>query len=717
MSDHDVRAPLTFLNWAIGLLSVWLSLEALSLLSPGESPGTFRYVPVLFASFLLILALVSKKVRASSQSFHLQELEELRREVEKTALRYKNLLEGAGDAIFVVNAATGKLEEMNDMGSLLLGYSREELGELAGRDLVPDNEQARYDSLVRRISRCGAAASDCLAFRRKDGSRILGEVSARLIDLGGEEVVQAIIRDITQKKEVERELRKRNRKLSILNSIIARANASLDLHTVLDVTLQETMEVFGAEAGAIHLLENGRKLSLVAGKNLTGRLRDATRLTDTSLDPSCRLAATSRCSALSGLPGSGCRMAWHIREDGWGDSVGIPLFAKNDLIGVMHIMTRSAHSYTPEDVNFFTTIGNQIGIVIEHARIFAELNWKSAELLRSHRLLEKNSRQLALSEGRLRKNLALVEEANLELERLDRMKGQFLGMISHEFKTPLTAILCSSDFLLTQSGKHLDADTRRLLNIISQGGTVLNEIVTDLLKVMRLEAKASPVSKTALHLEEILSALFEQFDPVLRDRRLRVRSRGIGELPHFCGDKECLHDILARLLENAVKFTPDGGEIVISAALTDWMTLAGKKELLARFNPSFYDKMGNAGYLQVEVRDSGVGIDPGERLKVFDTFYEIGDIRHHTSGKHKFQGKGAGLGLAIVKGMIEAHGGMVWAEAPLSDGVEQEGSSFFLLIPLEDGPSQEVFPFMHEEALLSARGLPEMEEGDGGEGS
>jgi signal transduction histidine kinase len=282
-------------------------------------------------------------------------------------------------------------------------------------------------------------------------------------------------------------------------------------------------------------------------------------------------------------------------------------------------------------------------------------------------------------------------------------------MISHEFKTPLTAILCSTDFLLSQNGKHLDEDTQRLLNIIYRGGTILNEIVTDLLKVARLEAKASPVSKTTLHFEEILNALLEQFGPVLRERGLQVSSRGIEALPHFSGDKECLYDIFSRLLENAIKFTPDGGEIVISATLADLTALARKKELLARFNPSFMDHMGNAGYLQVEVRDSGVGIAPDERLNIFDTFYEIGDIRNHTSGKHKFQGKGAGLGLAIVKGMIEAHGGMVWVESPVSDGVEQPGSAFFLLIPLEDGPSQTVFPFMQADPACMSQLLLEGE--------
>jgi signal transduction histidine kinase len=101
--------------------------------------------------------------------------------------------------------------------------------------------------------------------------------------------------------------------------------------------------------------------------------------------------------------------------------------------------------------------------------------------------------------------------------------------------------------------------------------------------------------------------------------------------------------------------------------------------------------------MQVEVRDSGIGIDPDEQLKIFDKFYEIGDIRHHSTGRHKFLGKGTGLGLAIVKGMVEAHGGMVWVESPATGIPERSGSSFFLLLPLEEDASQVAFPFMHTE--------------------
>jgi PAS domain S-box-containing protein len=703
MTATNNRAIFKLLNWAIGLTLAWFSIDALFLYLVGEHRVVSQFLNLLLVLSLVILGMVGKKARRSEKVAHERLIEEMGREVEKIAVRYKSLLEGAGDAIFVINAETGLLAEMNGMGTVLLGYSREEMGSLSGKDLFHDPDQAQFISLVRRVNRHGMASSDCLTFRRKDGSHFLGEVNARLIDLGDEKVVQAIIRDITQKKQAEKEVRKRNRKLSILNSIIARANASLDLHTVLDVTLQETMEVFGAEGGAIHLLEGeGTILTLVARNNLTDRFVTSTRQREIDADSSCRIVTDRQCHLLTDGPRSGCTMGGHAREEGWHSIAGIPLFAKNRLVGVMHLMSSVEHLYSPDEINFFTTMGNQIGIVIEHARLFAELNWKTAELLRSHRLLEKNSRQLALSDGKLRNNLALMERANLELERLDRMKSQFLGMVSHEFKTPLTAILGSTEFLLANHGTVRDDDERLLLSIIQNGGSRLNEIITDLLKVARLEAKGAPLSKAPLHLEEILTVLMEQFAPRLRERNQQVVFQGIDALPYFSGDRDCLFDVFAELLENAVKFTPDGGETLIAGRVTNRGELAEKRDTLAHFNPSFHDQMGDAGYLQVEVRDSGVGIASGERLKIFETFYEIGEIRHHSSGNDKFQGKGAGLGLAIAKGMIEAHGGMVWVESPAG---ESSGSSFFLLIPLEEGLCQGSFPFMQQEPAYPAQEL------------
>jgi signal transduction histidine kinase len=575
------------------------------------------------------------------------------------------------------------------------------MGKLAGKDLIPVLDQPLYSALVRRIARHGVAGEECITFKRKDGSRFLGEVSAKLIDLGDEKVVQAIVRDVTLKKLEGQDIRNRNRKLAILNSIIARASQSLHLHKVLDMALLETMELFGAEGGSIHLQEE-KGLVLVAQKNIPGRFITAG---GEGLDPgsSCRMAASRQCITLLQGTAAGCATAGYVRGNGWQSIAGIPLFAGKRLIGVMHILSHTEREYVPDDISFLTTLGNQLGIGIEHARIFEELNWKNEELLRSHRLLEKNSLQLEISQNRLAKNLALVEKANLELERLDIMKNHFISMVSHEFRTPLTSILSGTEFLLSNHAATGNDDLQKLLEMIHNSGARLNEIITNLLKVAKLETSATAVAKATLLLKDILDIVLERLEPVLHERRQGIILQGVEATPLFPGDREYLVEIFTQLLENAVKFTPDGGEIRITAQVADRASLSEKKATICRFNQCFYEQMGPKGYVQIEVRDSGIGIDTDEQLKIFDKFYEIGDIRHHSTGRHKFLGKGTGLGLAIVKGMVEAHGGMVWVESPATGIPERLGSSFFLMLPLEEEAGQVVFPFIHTVGIPSRK--------------
>jgi signal transduction histidine kinase len=290
-------------------------------------------------------------------------------------------------------------------------------------------------------------------------------------------------------------------------------------------------------------------------------------------------------------------------------------------------------------------------------------------------------------------NLALVERANKDLERLDRMKTHFLGIVSHEFKTPLTSIMGGTQFLLASSTEW-PPEERRLISIVNEGGARLNDIVTNLLKVARLESKSFSLSKAPVNLETLLHELNEQLIPVLEERRQQLVFGHIESIPSFFADREYLEEVFSQLLENAIKFSSDGGEIFISAQIVDRSILEPKRETLSIFHENFLDSAGSTSFIQVEIRDSGIGIDKHDHLHIFDKFYGAGDIRHHSSGRTKFQGKGPGLGLSIVKGMIEAHGGMVWVESPRQDTEKSPGSSFFVLLPTEEAELQPALPFM-----------------------
>ncbi|MBT0664240.1 GAF domain-containing protein [Geobacter pelophilus] len=647
---------------------------------------------ILITSFLLVQQLMLKNGRAElerKEADALERLVDMKREVDKTARRYKCLLEGAGNAVFVFDARTNQLQEVNRKGTELFGYSKEEMLALTGKDLTPTSERRRFSDLVRRVKRRGRGRVESLTFRGKNDEEFLGEVEARLIDLDDEEVVHVTVRDITFKSRAEKEIKQRNRELSILNSIIAKANLSLQMDKVLDVILTETMEAFGAEAGMIHLLDGvTNKMPLAIQRNLADEM--------VQLIEQCVCPTQERhcCHSLPAAHQRPCQVVLAAGDHGWQSLAGVPLFANQKAVGILHIFSETVRSCSQEDIRFLNTVGNQIGMVIEHARVFAELSWKTEELLRSYTLLEKNSHQLALSQKRLKMNLALVERANKDLERLDRMKTHFLGIVSHEFKTPLTSIIGGTQFLMASNGVW-SPEEERLIAIIHEGGTRLNDIVTNLLKVARLESKSFSLSKAPINLEDMLKELNEHFVPVLGERGQRLTMGHIEAIPSFFADREYLEEVFSQLLENAIKFSSDGGDIFISAHIVDRSLLEAKREVLSQFNAAFLENAGTASFILVEIRDSGIGINKDDHLHIFDKFYGAGDIRHHSSGKTKFQGKGPGLGLSIVKGMIEAHGGMVWVESPHQDPDKSPGSSFFVLLPTEEAELQPVLPFMH----------------------
>ena len=170
-------------------------------------PGWLHFA----ASITLAAAFLAFAARLRER--HTRLLDGLRREIDgmqqeaaKSARRYKSLLEGAGNAIFIFDAETGVLEEENRVGRELLGFSKDELNTMPARDLLHPVEHERFRSFVYQLKRQGRAELDEAQFRRKDGSLFLGEVNARLIDLGDEQVAHCVLRDITEKRRTEREI-------------------------------------------------------------------------------------------------------------------------------------------------------------------------------------------------------------------------------------------------------------------------------------------------------------------------------------------------------------------------------------------------------------------------------------------------------------------------------------------------------------------------------
>ncbi len=232
-----------------------------------------------------------------------------------------------------------------------------------------------------------------------------------------------------------------------------------------------------------------------------------------------------------------------------------------------------------------------------------------------------------------------------ELRRLERVRQDFVANVSHEFKTPLTAIQGFAETLLAGA---LDdpGNNRRFLEIIRNHAIRLARLTNDLLKLARIEAGKLEVEYFTVGLMELIEACAET--TLLRASRkdITLEIEVPPKLPPVRGDAGLLRDVLQNLLDNAIQYTPQGGHIRVTADAGDQAAV-------------------------VTVADTGIGIPLADQERIFERFYRVDAARSREAG-------GTGLGLSIAKHIVEAHGGQLWVESAIG-----EGSRFSFSIPLD----------------------------------
>jgi signal transduction histidine kinase len=292
--------------------------------------------------------------------------------------------------------------------------------------------------------------------------------------------------------------------------------------------------------------------------------------------------------------------------------------------------------------------------------------------------MQEKTRELQKSRRELQENLQEMRQANIELGRLNAAKNNFIGMASHELKTPITSILGGVDFLFNYSGLAMNDEQRRISSSVYEGVLQLKGLVADLLSVSRLET-GGPLQKRPLDLMALAREAQETFALPLSTRQIQVSI--IGEEGPVPVDEGFCRLVIRNLLENAIKFTPDGGAIAVSGVTVSRGEVLGWERELAPFYPDFLRQLAaSATFYRLDVADTGIGIPADERQRIFEKFYGVGDLDHHSSGKTAFMAKGTGLGLAIVKGIMDSHQGLVWNAA----GPDGAGTVFSLLFPVEN---------------------------------
>ncbi|MFN3762634.1 MAG: sensor histidine kinase, partial [Anaerolineae bacterium] len=267
---------------------------------------------------------------------------------------------------------------------------------------------------------------------------------------------------------------------------------------------------------------------------------------------------------------------------------------------------------------------------------------------------------------RLEEKIRELEKAHAELQRLDKMKTDFIILAGHELRTPLSAIYGYTQILLSMpdipGSPEEEGSPRHLLHQVMRAARCLNQVVDDILNVFLIEANKLELRLAPVPLYSLIQNVVRNIRNLGPERQLTFEFEGLEALPMIMADAQRLFQALWHVVSNAVKYTPDGGTIRITGRVVDHT-------------------------VHLSVRDTGIGIDPAERERIFDRFYVVEDTMLHHSSKTAFKGGGLGLGLSLARGIIEAHKGRIWIESEGRDEVRLPGTTVHILLPLPESSS------------------------------
>jgi signal transduction histidine kinase len=284
-------------------------------------------------------------------------------------------------------------------------------------------------------------------------------------------------------------------------------------------------------------------------------------------------------------------------------------------------------------------------VYLEQAQISVELRKKILQIEELNIGLEAKIRERTTELEQVNQEL---RAANDQLQELDRLKSAFVSIVSHELRTPMTSIKGYVENILDGLAGGLTDKQSYYLTRVKLNAERLTRMVNDLLDLSSLEnpdKRHEYLRPMPMSIRDLVAEVVESFQPMARQHSVTVKADNPALLPSIRGDRDKLHQVLTNLIGNALKFTPAGGEVLV------------------RTTPMLNDSV------QICVSDTGCGIPPHERDKVFEKFFR--------GAASPEEARGAGLGLAIAKSLVELHGGQIWLES-----TPGQGSHFYFSLPV-----------------------------------
>jgi PAS domain S-box-containing protein len=572
-------------------------------------------------------------------------------EANRTQAFLDSVVENIPIMIFVKDAQGLRFVRWSKAGQELVGYSNEEMLGKTDYDLFPKEEADYFIAKDREVLASGHLvefAEEPIQTRDK-GVRILHTLKVPILDAEGQpQYLLGISEDITERKRAEEALRKaheelemrveertaelvsanralqseiierkraeaetqrRNQDLAALNMIATTIGQSTGLDQILNATLDRAVKVMEMDGGWVQLLaDDGTTLTLVAQRGMPAPAVETIERIKLDEGQADRAAGAEARFEMESI----LQVIRHRMEDDQPDLAvtlaGVPISSKDNVLGVLGGIGRSPRALNPNQVQLLTTIGHQIGIAVENARLAQQ-----------------------------------AAEVKI-LREVDRLRSELIANVSHELRTPLGLIKISCSSLLMEDAEFDRTTQRKFLHGIDEETTKLERIVEHLLDLGRMESGRLRLDKQVTDLSQLARNVIQTMETLSAQHRL------IGDLPAEAlvttADGRRIEQVLRNLLDNAIKYSPEGGTITVQGYQDETQIL-------------------------VSISDEGIGIPSEEWGRIFERFHRVeNDVTRRM--------RGAGLGLAVCQGIVEAHGGRIWVESQAG-----AGSTFCFTLPIE----------------------------------
>ena len=434
-------------------------------------------------------------------------------------------------------------------------------------------------------------------------------------------------------------LKDRTSKFRLAYEVLETTTSLLDLKRILFVLVEKTAVALKAERCSIVVVENewDEESSGMKGRVLVSH--EDPNLHEISIDLSrypeiLKAFSTGKVVLVEDVATD--PLMKDVREMvaplGYQSILAAPLSFRGEVMGALLLRSaRSGRSFSEEEIAIARVIAGASTNALKNASLYEALE-------------DRTRRAEKLNEELLR--------TNQELERLSKVKSEFVSTVSHELRTPLTSIIGFSELMAEEQAGPLTREQKEYTRQILRKGKDLLALINDILDTGRLDAGRIACRFRMVNLRDVMNNVLSSTRHVTGAKPL-IQMELPDDLPEIEADPDKVAQILTNLTTNALKFSPGGSPVVISARL-----LEGRRE---------NDK---SDLVRISVTDQGIGITEENLEKVFERFFQIdqGATRSRT---------GAGLGLFISKSLVELHGGKIWAES-----IHGKGSTFHFTLSL-----------------------------------